>query len=108
MKWYEVEESRRTPEQNLQAQQAYLRALFGTEEGREFLCDMQNRAAKDILGAQSDSEEKAAFWIYMFVEGLATRAGVVKRMDVIKAQAEIARRYEPPTPESQLPEGYME
>ncbi len=113
MNWYDLPESKRSPEQKVQAQRAYCKFL---NDNREVIRDMQRRVRQTRLDMESSRHLTASEWAlgqlsleYFMVDTLYL-CGVTDsdQIDVLRFMGELARNYKPPREVSDIPEGYDE
>ena len=92
--WYETPPEQRTDEQSQRAQQAYYMALLSTREGKEVICDMGWRISQLIDGAANDPNcAIAQLWLEAFIKDTFSMCGVDSPMQLVEAQARIAKSY---------------
>ena len=108
--WFEIEESKRTPEQVKQAQQAYYEGLLSSSLAQQMVCDMRRRVREPLHGSAHDPNLAVAqLWLEAFVEDSLTIAGVIDDARLVGAMAPIAHSWTPPKEQKpDVPRGYAE
>lgn len=109
MEWYETPPEQRTDSQRQCAQQAYYLVLLSTREGREVVCDMGRRVSELIEGSANETNcAVAQLWLAGFIEDTLTLCGVDNTMQLVEAEARIAKNYIHRAKEKNTPENFSE
>ena len=109
MEWYETDPSRRSPDQETQAREAYARVLLGSSEGREVMCDMDRRINHKIQDCENRPELAVAqIWLEAFLGNTYLLCGVDNPMLIMELRQQIARSYIEKKEEPHLPEDHLE
>jgi len=106
--WYETPPEQRTDEQARRCQQAYYHALLSTAEGREVICDMQRRIREEKLDRLKNNDSAAQLCLEEYFEDTITLCGVNDTMQLVRAEARIAKSYIHKEEKPDIPEGYSE
>ena len=106
-KWYEIPHDERSPEQKKAARIAHYNTFLKDVEGQQCLADMRRREL--VIAEMAFKLPEYAFVSIVlgtFMRETRDQCGPSDMLEVIKKEAEVARRTVPDVPERSAPDGY--
>jgi hypothetical protein len=105
--WYEIPHEQRSPEQRKEARTAHYNTFLKDVEGQQCLADMRRRVlAIEIFCSTKTDLAISAIVLNAFMRNTRYLCGPSDELEIIRTEAEVARREVPDGQPKSAPAGY--